>query len=82
MRLLFPGVANKVANDAFLLLSASVLRAFLICATSYWTKGSCSSNPMAWKRASVRKASLSYSRMLFDDISVETEEKSLPNLVR
>lgn len=75
MRFLFPGVANKVANEAFLLLFASILKAFLICVTSYWTKGSCSSNPMVWKRASIRKASLSCIWMLFDDVSVEMEEK-------
>jgi hypothetical protein len=75
MRFLFPGVANKVVNEAFLLLSASIFKAFWICAISYWTKGSRSSNPKAWKRASIRKALLSYGWMLFDDIPVEAKKK-------
>lgn len=74
MRFLFPGVENKVANEALLLICASILKAFWICATSYCTKGSCSSNPMAWKRASIRRALLSCSWVLFDAVP-ETEAK-------
>jgi hypothetical protein len=83
MRFLFPGVANKEANEAFFLLSSSILKAFWICATSYKTNGSFSSNPIAWKRASIRKALLSCGWMLFGAIPVESKErKSLLNLLK
>jgi len=83
MRFLFPGVENRVENVAFFLVRCSILKALWICVTSYRTKGSFSSNPIAWKRARIRKAFLSCSWTPFNAmITVETKEKGLPNLLK
>lgn len=76
MRFLFPDVAKREANEASLSISFSILNACKIFAISYWTKGSRSSNPAAWKRASIRAALQFYSRVSIDESLRRRERKA------
>jgi hypothetical protein len=57
-------------------ISFSILNACKIFAISYWTKGSRSSNPAAWKRASIRAALQFYSRVSIDESLRRRERKA------